>query len=431
MLVLAPLIVIFTLLMRLLLTPPNRWWGLSDRNPEDIDVTSSTLLDALTTGGIQPHSKMEELTAKGLKWIMGDVARLVDKTLAVTVPPGITPARGHDVARDPRKEVTLRMIVSRVKDINAKAHAFHAQVMVEATWSDDNTLAWWQSMGYQDTAQIQEALNDKGTNLIAQIWTPELYFENLVNVDLGTLRSDRLGQAAIMERWFKVYTSKEGAHFRPLISCRMRAIGTFATKFNLKYFPIDRQVLSIVIRSHHPAHTIHLCQPRDADKYYSICRLDTFVHDDEWNMGMRLLAYESRSRATDNLNVPPKIFAEYQFKIKVARKWAGYVWDLLLPISLLSLFAITSLVVPRDSLGERIAITLAMVLASLAFRYTFIERVPVVSYLTAMDKIIVFNFLLLGALVAPAGLEPTESLVPRQDRFRCIHQSRFLNPTSG
>jgi len=179
----------------------------------------------------------------------------------------------------------------------------------------------------------------------------------------------------------------------------MRVVGSFANKFDLSHFPIDRQELSIRLRSHHPAHTLHLCQPRDQVKYMSICRRDNFVHDDEWHMASELVAYESRSHPTDTLNVPAKVYAEYQFRVKVARKWHVYVWDILMPLWLLSVFSTSSLIVPRSSLGERIAIPLAMILASLTFRNSFIERIPVVSYMTTLDKIILLNFLLFGALL--------------------------------
>eukprot|EP00966_Prymnesium_polylepis_P105473 2442612-Prymnesium_polylepis.1 len=228
------------------------------------------------------------------------------------------------------------------------------------------------------------------------MWTPELYFENLDHVDFGTMRQQRLGSAGIVEQWYKVYSAKEAGELKPLISLRMRVVGSFAKKFDLSHFPIDRQELSIRLRSHHPAHTLHLCQPRDQVKYMSICRRDNFVHDDEWHMASELVAYESRSHPTDTLNVPAKVYAEYQFRVKVARKWHVYVWDILMPLWLLSVFSTSSLIVQRSSLGERIAIPLAMILASLTFRNSFIERIPVVSYMTTLDKIILLNFLLFG-----------------------------------
>ncbi len=215
------------------------------------------------------------------------------------------------------------------------------------------------------------------------------------------MRNERLGSAGIVERWYKAFAITEASDRKPklVISLRMRVVGTFASKFQLACFPFDRQELTVAIRSHHPAHTIHLSMPRNLLKYPSICRLDNFVHDDEWMLGKRVLAYETRSYTTDTLSVPPQIYASYHFKIKIARKWTGYAWDIIVPISCLSLFSTTSLFVPRTSLGERIAITLSMVLASLAFRSTFMQRIPVVSFLTTMDKIIIINFFLLGALL--------------------------------
>jgi hypothetical protein len=69
-----------------------------------------------------------------------------------------------------------------------------------------------------------------------------------------------------------------------------------------------------------------------------------------------------------------------------------YADDIILPQAMLTLMATTSLLVPRDSLGERLGITLTMVLASIAFKSTVNASTPEIAYLTLVDLYILINF---------------------------------------
>jgi hypothetical protein len=320
LLVLASGCIVLMNCLTFLVAPPKLWLHLSRQSLRPFRRTAALLSYPFT------------------QHIRAELARAVQKTASMP------PASPHDEGLDPRKEVNVRMIVAHLKGIDAKAHTFKAEVLVEATWVDDHRMAAWAVQGFPSHMSLQRALNAKGSVLAQHIWTPELYFENLVSVDTGTMRSERVG-SNIVERWWKVQGTIGG---KPLLCCRMRVVGAFATKFNLSYFPVDRQVdpspdpvpthaspratlaplsrlfrqeLNVVLRSHQPAHTIHLCLPRDLLKYNSVCRLDNFVYADEWKVARGLTAFESRSSDTDTLNIPPVVYPELQFCVRIARKW--------------------------------------------------------------------------------------------------------------
>lgn len=71
----------------------------------------------------------------------------------------------------------------------------------------------------------------------------------------------------------------------------------------------------------------------------------------------------------------------------------------MLPLGLISICSISSLVCSRENVGDRLAITLTMVLTSISFKYTTSASLPKVSYQTLLDTYILLSFVLLVVVV--------------------------------
>ena len=69
----------------------------------------------------------------------------------------------------------------------------------------------------------------------------------------------------------------------------------------------------------------------------------------------------------------------------------------------MSLMALTSFIPSRDDAGDRLGITLTLILASIAFKYTLQDAIPKVSYQTIMDVYIVSNFALAFCWPSPSA----------------------------
>ena len=82
------------------------------------------------------------------------------------------------------------------------------------------------------------------------------------------------------------------------------------------------------------------------------------MHAGSWSLSETLRVWETRSLPSETLNVPPRIYPQLHVRMRAARKFGQFVYDIFMPQGLLSLMATTSLLVPRGSLGERLAITL-------------------------------------------------------------------------
>jgi len=323
----------------------------------------------------------------------------------------LTPATIHDASSDLRREVQVRVMVEHLWDINSSRHYFHADVLLEASWVADETADEWLALlkhqadwdaglppdeYWQNLAlEVQEGLNKRTIDC----WKPDLYFGNLIEVHEEAMRNIVPGEN--YEKWYRIKVTDAG---QLRICERSRVVGDFAELFELHYFPADRQALTVEVRSKQAPHLVHLSLPSD---YYSpegesIAEInsETFVHAGSWALSDRLRMWETRSLPSETLNVPARIYPQLQINMRAVRKFEQYISDVFTPQGILSLCATSSLLVPRDALGERLAITLTMVLASIAFKSTVNASIPSVAYMTWTDTYINTNFYFLCTLVA-------------------------------
>jgi len=328
-----------------------------------------------------------------------------------------TPSKPH-AKGDPRVEVRSRCIVNQLVDINDSHHSFVADVTLESTWLDDS-LAWQvlnttekdfdlqhssavhcgTSNGSSDPTECELQrlaacrLLEKGlTNGTLSRWNPGIEFANLV--------ADSTGQVARPEKWYKVFPDPRKSG-RAIVSERQRVRGCFAEEYELDKFPVDQQTLTIEIRARETAEHVHLVvtQSSKRQKYPNLVCTFNFVHAAKWFLSKSIFVVPCESRAEESSSVPAKIYPGLYFQMRAARRFEGYVYDIMLPLGLMSLMSLTSYAVPRTDVGDRVTITLTLVLASITFKYIMSQQLPVVSYQTYMDKYILANFLFLALVL--------------------------------
>lgn len=244
---------------------------------------------------------------------------------------------------------------------------------------------------------LEKGLNDKTLqtrgddgSFSSAIWMPDLYFSNAVKQE-------------VFEEWFRVYpyTDEQQTELGTvIISQRMRVRATFAERFELANFPVDRQDLKVKVRSRQEAHLVHFSTPSISDASdRSQVLVDKFVREGEWELSDILRLRVGESRPTESLSQPPKVYPELHLQMRVVRKPWNYLFDVVLPLGLISLGSITSLVVPRADLGDRLAITVTMILTSITFKTITQRTLPVLSYQTLMDYYILTMFVFIFAVL--------------------------------
>ena len=131
-----------------------------------------------------------------------------------------------------------------------------------------------------------------------------------------------------------------------------------------------------------------------------------FTARQEWDLQQHVLVESTRNIPEEASS--PNIFPLYKVRLHVKRQYGFYIYNVALIMCLITALTFTSFAVDVDSIGDRVQITLTLLLTSVAFKYYVQQFVPTVSYLTLMDKYIlscmVFQFSMAAVHNSVAGL---------------------------
>ena len=200
------------------------------------------------------------------------------------------------------------------------------------------------------------------------LWNPKLFFVNLVERKLEE-RTYRL------ERRADILYVVESIHI----------IGTFGQKFSLRHFPFDYQHLSIMVQSQLPNTKICLIPLLDGKKISAVARFADVRH--EWGLSSytdcrleKTLAEHSNSRSC---------YPRLNIKFCIRRSAKYYIWNVIFVNFLIIALSFTSLTVDYKETGDRLNVTMILLLTTIAFKFAMSEILPNVPYLTFLDKYII------------------------------------------
>lgn len=163
--------------------------------------------------------------------------------------------------------------------------------------------------------------------------------------------------------------------------------GTFRENFELKNFPVDCQDLKLLIRLGDSAKAIW--------RHSGICPINVKVETDnlsvqDYRLYDSFCCYTTTKRKH---SVLAKRYAEIHAVIKLQRHWEAYSIRIFLVISIVSFSSIASFLMKDDLFAERMAHTTTMLLTMVAFTFVANNTLPVVPYMTYMDRYISDQFM--------------------------------------
>ncbi len=200
--------------------------------------------------------------------------------------------------------------------------------------------------------------------------------------------------------------------------------GTFGNEMGLHYFPFDGDSLSILLVAEEGSDddTVRLAWQRTAEeqasgsgagRYARAARSAAAVTPGYVARQMAEWHFFPELNSVRRMKPQPNIFCDMQgieIRIYIARRWQFYVYKILLIIimmTVLSWFVLwfdDSGEVGLDQVSHRLAFSSSLLLASVAFMYISSESIPKLSYLTTMDKMILYSFLNLFLVMVEAFL---------------------------
>jgi hypothetical protein len=191
-----------------------------------------------------------------------------------------------------------------------------------------------------------------------------------------------------------------------------------ATHFDLRRFPIDRQILELQVESY-LWHRDQLQFVHDE----TISGFSNGIDIPEWNI--RAVNGYASETAVLRSDTP---FSRYTLDIEIARKPGFYVWKVFLPLIVIVALSWSVFWMTDERFSGRSRISATGVLTVVAYQFVFAENLPRVGYLTLLDQVMIGSFGLLAVTVLESLLVDRAN---REDPAKAIQidrTSRWLFP---
>lgn len=189
-----------------------------------------------------------------------------------------------------------------------------------------------------------------------------------------------------VEYWFRTDCKS------PLITFVARLNGRFREKFELLHFPFDRQWLTARFTS--AFHDVRfMCEwPRDWPKTApteDFINLYGFILE-EWACEDAVCVQARPTKS--GLSASGKSYHGLNVKLLLARQPGYYLWNVAFIDCMLVVISLFVLLVPPEEFGDRMAMSLTLLLTAIAFKQVVSSHLPPVSYLTWLDKYVLCGF---------------------------------------
>jgi hypothetical protein len=269
---------------------------------------------------------------------------------------------------------------------------------------DAYLLARWKDARLAYTPR--EPGDDRRQFIAGQIWLPKIEM-----VNAATPR-DKYDTAIIV--------SPDGT-----VNYAERCKATLSSKFLLRRFPFDTQLLSIIV---HPfvSNAHNMTFSLNDHKTWVSSELNSYSSLAQWEL-LQISPALGSAQIYDGSQI-----AELRFEILVRRHSAFYMWKVFLPLTLMVVLSWAAFFVEEKDLTNQVTIAVTTLLTVIAFAFAISSTMPRVPYLTYIDAFFlqcyVFVFLAMAELM-------TVHVTHRSDRRRDLgvrirHVSRWVVPTA-
>eukprot|EP00039_Didymoeca_costata_P017135 m.314769 g.314769 ORF g.314769 m.314769 type:complete len:675 (+) comp16496_c1_seq2:1590-3614(+) len=259
--------------------------------------------------------------------------------------------------------VGIRVEIFRIYDIDAAGSNFKCDFEVFLEWCDPDLV------DIDDTGPNEGCFSERSK--WRPKWYPGLLFHN---------------QYSTLYHWCDKYKVVDKSIGRVISKQGFR--GPFYDVMDLKKFPLDRQVLHIVIATEEPFHQVEFCVHPSGRK--NVIFAENLA---EWRIDNPFQDTMVHPAVYHDVQGPPSVgFQRHIVQIRVERRHEYYTWNVQLLSFLLVILSVTSWSISPNIVGERLAVTLTLVLSVIAFKFAIAGMLPKVPYLTKLDEYLILTF---------------------------------------
>jgi len=247
--------------------------------------------------------------------------------------------------------VFVRMSVNKIGDIDTVRQEFQCDFYMRLRWTEE---------------KLKDISEDgKEQTSWESLWDPRYHFLNAVRIDREEVKK----------------------HFRKggevVYHCYIT--GVFKEVLKLNNFPFDYQNLTMTLSAKCDAKVaMFMKDPLKEDNI----RTDNFYAPQEWKLCSHVLTESKKSE--EKTGASSNRYPQYEIRMSVRRQYRFYIYNAFLVIFLITALTFASFTVEADLPGDRVQISLTLLLTSVAFKYYVQQFVPTVSYFTLIDKYILY-----------------------------------------
>ncbi|ELU06091.1 hypothetical protein CAPTEDRAFT_202877 [Capitella teleta] len=271
----------------------------------------------------------------------------------------------------PKRKVVLHVTFLKVGEINTMKEAFDADILLRAKWREPEL----------DKCKVPILPENYDFD---RVWNPKIYIDNIIGEPKRTsnmrVEYEGDGEAYCVER--------------------RRVKGTFMETMELYEFPFDVQDLSITIMSDCPQHDVELDEdPSESHKVFK----RAFIDEQEWYL-YKYIDAEKQTLMKDRAD-PTLMASALHVNTKVARRPWYFVWNNFSLTLLITCLSFVTFAVPPSMPQNRLQITFTLVLTAVAFKFVVNQSLPRISYLTYLDRYILFSMITLTVTAFWHGIQ--------------------------
>jgi hypothetical protein len=281
--------------------------------------------------------------------------------------------RGVDLPPDGSGPVPVQIefFLLDVTAINDAAETFDASVYIDLKWKDSR-MAFDAAKFGSDRALYPK---DAADTQLAAMWSPHIDVENLV------------GEPSTLDQCLTIHA--DGA-----VEFEQRIAGTFSSAMKLSRFPFDQQKLAIRLES--------FMWTADELQFVGMdASSEVHQHVNE-RLSLNGWSFVASSQGVSVNGYPTgEKYSTFISRLIVHREPWFYMWSVVFPLVLVTIFALTCFFWDQEALGERVAQVLTCLLTVTAQSLVVSGDLPKISYFTPID----YAFLLTYAILLIVAVE--------------------------
>ena len=285
------------------------------------------------------EARLKRIVASGLL-LLASIA-VADPSL----PPGERPV-----------EVAAGFFLVNLSGVAERSETFDADLYLSFRWRDPR-LAF-------EGSEPRRWLEDQAAARLGEMWWPQLEFVNTA-------------EATYTNRSLSI--DPDGS-----VQYVVGVTSEFRTDLDLRRFPLDSQTLTVRVESFTWTDDQMIFVP-DRTRV-------GFNHENTFE-GLVVTGVDAHVERRELVGWDES-YSDFVATIDVRRQATFYVWTVFVPVTLIFLISCTVFVVSHENFHDRVAISLAALLACIATQFAISFNLPQIPYLTIVDRVF------LGALGA-------------------------------